>query len=347
MVSEIDNIVKGLVVSTSDFDNNKKIIGVNNDNITPDENGICPLGKQGAFIKEEKPVEQFEEISALDSIPSASAPVEETLDFSTPAPAPVADVAPVEPLPIGIPDAAPVPTEQPAAPKFILPEATVSDTTMEAPVEVAPNDSLNTLIMETPKPIEEVSKPEEVTEAEVELQMPVMDEEILASEPTGIDNSLFENAGPSVSTFDSAAPAPAPEAVPAEAPIETPALENTAAPVEAPAPAPVANPTVESAQSTNAPASVDGVDAAKVNELVGKMLDELSLKLSKHIKEDIEEYKNNLNNLLLNKEPNVANEEPKVEAAVENAPELESSVMNDAINQINNMVIPELDVPTL
>ena len=188
MVSEIDNIIKGLVVSTSDFDNNKKIIGVNNDNITPDENGICPLGKQGAFIKEEKPVEMFEEISAIDSIASAAnGNVEETLDF--------------QPKPIETPAApvAPEPTPAVETPKFILPAAVESDVTTDVPVEVAPTDTLQTMIVETPAPVEVVSAQEESTEKEIELQMPVMDEEVVANEPTGVDNSLFENASGPVS----------------------------------------------------------------------------------------------------------------------------------------------------
>ena len=330
MVSEIENIKKGLVVSTSDYDNNKKIIGVNNGNITPDENGICPLGKQGAFIKEEAPIETFEEVSALDSIENNNA-VEETLDFSAPTPAPVGE-----------------PEKAAEAPKFVLPEATVSDTTMENPVEVAPNDALNTLIVEAPKPIEEAAKEEPVTEAEVELQMPVMDEEVLASEPTGIDNSLFENMAPGATPFEE----PKPEAV--DKPVEqapepevpTPAPVGETKPVEEETKLDIVNPT-EKASETPAPAVGADVDAAKINELVGKMLDELALKVSKHIKEDIEEYKNNLNNLLLNKEVEQKEEAPKPETVMNSVSSLESNVMNDAINQINNMVIPELDVPTL
>ena len=317
MISEVENIKKGLVVSTSDFDNNKKIIGVNNDNITPDENGICPLGKQGAFIKEE-PIETFEEVSALDTLSSVSNNVEETLDFApkpaAPAPTPV-DGAPV-PMSSFTPTQVPTedPTKMEGTPKFILPAATVSDTTMESPVEVAPTDTLNTLIVETPAPIEEASKPEEETEAVVELQMPVMDEEVLASEPTGVDNSLFETGEPSQSTLDE----PKPE------PVAAVSLEQPSA------------------------GSVGGTNS---NEMVVKLLDELSAKLTEHIKADIEEFKNKLNSATLDKgpEPTQSNEagEPNVEDIMNGVPGLESSVMSDAINQINNMVIPGSEGPRL
>ena len=80
------------------------------------------------------------------------------------------------------------------------------------------------------------------------------------------------------------------------------------------------------------------------------MLDELALNISKHVKEDIEQCKNNINNLLNGKplEESVnQTEAPKAEETDNAVASLETNVMNDAINQINNMVIPDLNGPTL
>lgn len=50
MTSEIENLEKGLVVSTMEYDANKRIIGIGTQTITPNSvTGIAPLSKQGAF----------------------------------------------------------------------------------------------------------------------------------------------------------------------------------------------------------------------------------------------------------------------------------------------------------
>lgn len=50
MTSEIGNLEKGLVVSTMEYDANKRIIGIGTQTITPNPvTGIAPLSKQGAF----------------------------------------------------------------------------------------------------------------------------------------------------------------------------------------------------------------------------------------------------------------------------------------------------------
>lgn len=54
MFSEKENILKGLVVSTADYDTGKKIIGISSANLTPNEEGIAPLSKENAFVKEIK-----------------------------------------------------------------------------------------------------------------------------------------------------------------------------------------------------------------------------------------------------------------------------------------------------
>lgn len=52
MVSEIENIQKGLVVATVEDNVNKRIIGIGSSTVTPDPvTGIAPLSKQNAFTK--------------------------------------------------------------------------------------------------------------------------------------------------------------------------------------------------------------------------------------------------------------------------------------------------------
>ena len=255
MTSEVENIKMGLVVTTTDFDNNKKIIGVNDANITPDENGVSPLGKQNAFIKEEK-IEQFDAVAPADAQPA----VEETLDFG-----PKTTVeAPAE---SAVPAAAEPPKSE--GPKFVLPEALVSDTVDAPAVDVAPTDTLQTLLNETPAtPPLEIRKEEETTEEkQIELQIPVMDEEVLAGEPTAVNNDLFVDAGASSL-----------EEKPAEAaPVETPAD----------APAAPAEDTFEGIKMV--PSSAPSGGNVKALEDIAQRLDELVVIIG-HIKDDIKEY---------------------------------------------------------
>lgn len=304
MVSEIDNLLKGQVVATAEYSNSRKIIGVSNEHITEDPTtGYCPLGKQGAFIKEESALETF------DAVVKASDAVEETLDFSA---------APAGPAPISLePAAAPQASE---APKFVLPEATVSDIAVGNPVEVAPVDTLQTMILD--KPVEDEPAPvvePEKEEVPTELSLPEMSSEVIASAPTGIDEGLFVgNDIPAVSNLEAA---PLPQ-------------------TESPAPAAPSVPTGD-------------VDANKVNEIVSKLLDQLQGRLTKLVQEEIENYKKDLNSVLNNKEEaTIEKTAPEVQtldapaAPTTPAPE-EDSLMADAIDQIKNMVVPELDVPTL
>ena len=54
MVSEIENIQKGIVVATVEDNVNKRIIGIGSSTVTPDPvTGIAPLLKQNAFTKEQ------------------------------------------------------------------------------------------------------------------------------------------------------------------------------------------------------------------------------------------------------------------------------------------------------
>ena len=66
MISEVQNILRGSVLSTVQYDTSRKLIGVSTANLVPAANGVAPLSKQGAFqVPEktetvEKPVEKEE-----------------------------------------------------------------------------------------------------------------------------------------------------------------------------------------------------------------------------------------------------------------------------------------------
>lgn len=84
MTSEVARIKQGIVVTTMDFNDTKKVIGVSKGNITPNEQGVVPLGKQGAFEKEDKVEETFEtlDIGAM-SIPSETLASVDSLGLPT------------------------------------------------------------------------------------------------------------------------------------------------------------------------------------------------------------------------------------------------------------------------
>lgn len=53
MTSEIDNILRGVVTKSINFDEDKRVIGLGTQTITPTQNGPAPLSKQNAFIVEQ------------------------------------------------------------------------------------------------------------------------------------------------------------------------------------------------------------------------------------------------------------------------------------------------------
>ncbi len=305
MYSEIENLLKGRVETTTEYDNSKKIIGVNDANITPDDKGICPLGKQGAFTVEETKAPAGE-VNALDSLNGASSEaVEETLSFGAPAPTPAA------------------PTPEPAAPadaapKFVLPAALESDVTDTLPVEVAPTDNLETLMPEAPAPVEILAEEKE-TEAQVDIQMPVLEEKPVANEPTAANDNLFVTPGEPTSIL--------PDATPDAAPTEI---------------------VMESAGTTAAPANTGDLEA-----IVNQKFDDLKKKIVAFVEEEIERAKAET---LAKLNPTQAaettamttEEKPALENPITmDTSTVESNVMAEAMDQINNMVIPDLGGPTL
>ena len=287
MTGEMSAVLSGRVEATIDYANSRKVIGVSNDKIEGDP---CPLGKQNAFKKEE--IEQFEEIGALDKVDEMqTSGVEETLDFGAPAAASAASDA----------------TQS----KF-LPPADVSDTTNEIPVDTAPTDNLTSFVSESGATALEIMT-EAPTEAEkIELDIPAA-EEVVATAPTGVDNSLFESSNESTLAAVPAEPAVAAESAPADA-----------QPAEA---------TEES--------KIVAVTAISP-ELVKKILESFAADVSSYAKKRSEEAYNELSSAISHEaEPAQTAEDslgtiPSLDNNTE-VPSFDSAIMNDAISQIANI----------
>ncbi len=290
MTGEMSAILSGRVEATIDYANSRKVIGVSNDKIEGDP---CPLGKQNAFKKEE--IEQFEEIGALDKVDEMqTSGVEETLDFGAPAAASVVGAA------------------NDATQSKFLPPADVSDTTNEIPVDTAPTDNLTSFVSESGATALEIMT-EAPTEAEkIELDIPAA-EEVIATAPTGVDNSLFENTNESKL-----------EAVP----------EESVATVEA-APA-EAQPTATTEED-----KIVAVTAISP-ELVKKILESFAADVSNYAKKRSEEAYNELSNAISHEAAPAQTAEDSLGAIPSQdnnteVPSFDSAIMNDAISQIANI----------
>lgn len=162
MISEVDNILKGRVESTVEYEAAKKIIGISQANLTPGEDGVVPLAKQNAF--ETETIE--EEVVAL-----------ETLDFSS-------DVKPADETSS---------IEQSSIPGLKEPE--LSDVAVDAPLEVTSPKELSGLNMTASSEVIEkpqASEPVEEVSGTIDIQMPQMPDKIVGLEPTEVDSNLFE-----------------------------------------------------------------------------------------------------------------------------------------------------------
>lgn len=199
MISEIENIQKGIVVATVEDNANKRIIGIGTSTVTPDPvTGIAPLSKQTAFSKEqtesiqaaaEKVLGVDSNIPAVPAIeptlassvtqeinqsPSLSTPVEPIQTSISPLPEPkVNDMITEEPMKVDIPaELSSIPTSAPLIEP--IKEAI-------APITEPIATMVNQNIQEQVPTFEPVSEPEPTSE-------------VLATEPTSINEGMFANA---------------------------------------------------------------------------------------------------------------------------------------------------------
>ena len=186
MTGEVENILKGSVVTTVEYDTGRRLIGVSTANLIPGPNGVAPLSKQGAFQVPEKTevTETVDFVQAISNAQNAEDAIVETVDL------PMLDQqnAIKEPVHSDVITENPVQVENPSAmSSFDLPK-------IEMPTNVTPT--------------------EEVAPVAIEIQMPEMTDAVVADEPTGLNEQLFEGAAPVEETTAAVEAAPIVEEVP-------------------------------------------------------------------------------------------------------------------------------------
>lgn len=262
MTSEVENILKGQVeAKTSDL----KQIAVSTSNLTPDASGIAPLEKQTAFTPvQQEPTQTQEPVPT--PIPTPEVPSEQVVPEVQPAmtpeqpvpaqepvPEPVAPVLPeannnlenpinnmqtVESAPVNAAAEQPVANENDNLESIDYNKPAADGVLTAPPVDVAPQSGMDQMNISAfvDKSIEglnelvkeEAPAPEPTVQ---KMEMPVVDQEIKAQEPTGQDNRLFEGADVDLTQPNESIPAVG------DTPFEVPAMDNNApavAPLEAP-----------------------------------------------------------------------------------------------------------------
>ena len=180
MISELEKVQRGLVEATVEFDTQKKVIGVATTNLLPNEKGIVPLSKQGAFQQE-----QVETVDFMGAIENAQQPKQEEV---------------LEQLDL------PVLTDTTVQP-IGLQEPVHNDVITGSPVSVESPEDLSGF--KIPQPIEEEapSVMEPIGPIAVDIQMPQMPQTIVANEPEEFNASIFEENLP---VMESISDAPSP-----------------------------------------------------------------------------------------------------------------------------------------
>lgn len=192
MISEVENIKKGLVVSTVEYDTSKKIIGVATTNLSPGPNGIAPLEKQGAF-QVQNTAETIDFAQALNNAQAATNDqIAEQIEL-------------------------PVLGAQTESNGLKAP--VTSDVISENPVQVENPSKLTGFDIPDIEAVQEEEKVEETAQpVALDIQMPEMPDVVVATEPTGTNESLFEGAQPQETTsiLEETAPAATETAQPQE-----------------------------------------------------------------------------------------------------------------------------------
>lgn len=180
LISKVEEIKKGIVTLTGDYANTRKVIGISTSNITPNAEGVSPLGNQNSFEIEEV---KKEEIGAIDALSAFNNSIE-TMDF---------DVPSIE--------NSNVQKEELNSSKFIIPESVVSDVAVGDSVSVASLDTLQNIVnpldsLEQNAVVPDSTQKEnqnsipDVTSEIPQIELPPM-EEVVATEPTNTADDLF------------------------------------------------------------------------------------------------------------------------------------------------------------
>lgn len=167
MTGEVENILRGSVVTTVEYDTSRRLIGVSTSNLIPGTNGIAPLAKQGAFQMPEKTevIETVDFVQAITNAQSGEETIAEKIDL-------------------------PMLDQQPT-----LKEPVHSDVITENPVHVEDPSAMTSFEL----PAIEIQKSEPVVEetpVAADIEMPEMAAAVVADEPTELNEQLFEGATP-------------------------------------------------------------------------------------------------------------------------------------------------------
>lgn len=202
MTGEVQNILKGSVVTTVEYDTGRRLIGVSTSNLIPGASGVAPLSKQGAFQVPEKSdtLETVDFVQAISNAQVQEDAIAETVDL-------------------------PMLDQQPAT----LKEPVHSDVITENPVQVENSASMGSFDLPSiEKSVQPEQPVEDVTPVAIDIQMPQMTDAIVADEPTGPNDQIFEGAEQ-----------PAPTSILESTPVDgitspevaetVPAIENSAA----------------------------------------------------------------------------------------------------------------------
>ncbi|NLC48111.1 MAG: hypothetical protein GX758_01955 [Tenericutes bacterium] len=170
MISEVEQILKGKVVTTVDYENNKKIIGIGQATLTPTADSPAPLSKQGAFEVV---------VSNQDTLASAA---EKVLGIDTNNAVPIIDPAVLE--------------QQTTNRDFIIPEPQTTENVISVAPVFLDNEGANLENEEVKVEAEEaldtpVIPPFDTTFNPNELP-PVSTESVVGAEPLGVNDALFQ-----------------------------------------------------------------------------------------------------------------------------------------------------------
>lgn len=279
MTSEVDNILKGRVEATVEFVNSKRVIGISSAHLTPKEDGVVPLSKQGAFIvNKEEQTAQIETLDFSDTPKESGNPTSEEVKVDT-------------------------------IPGLKTPEFT--DVVVDAPLEVTSPKELSDFNVTASSEVVEKQEPQTTIEdaiGTIDIQMPQMPDTIVAEEPKEVNEQLFEiprNDNPINDIPNDSKEVSTPDTL----------NESISGEITNKEESPIAEP-------------------LDVDALVEQKQKELMEEIDKKIKAYLSELKEIYNRGKLN------NSTQEVTNNVNEVQTQENPVMNDALAQINNMVIP-------
>lgn len=303
MTSEINSLLKGSLVSTVEFDTNKKIIGVSTANLTPNESGIAPLGKQGAFkVEKEEAIETFD-IAVNDAL---AAPVEETIEN------------------VDLPK-----MDEPAQGGKFIPEPQESDIVLENPVDVSGIDTLSSLtapVSEEQSTTTEIVEP--VVEPELDIQLPEMPEQVVAEAPSGLNDNLFVDT-----------PSEAVETIPVTdtTPVENPEMLAQSAPAVETASAILPSLTdMEVAEKQTS--TVETAPVINLDSILDQKKKELIDRINALTEAEISKYSDELKELFSKNNAKINAKINEVDASKNSKPDMsDASLMNDALSRIDNI----------